>query len=330
MLTISTVAPLPLFHADQTATSARRHEDVEDEMDVEDEYDVGEGSSSQKFLTSPGETITSSKEFMRGHGTYVDDEDVVASVTGLIERVNKLVSVRPLKSRYTPEVGDLVVGRIAEVAQQRWKVDANARQDAVLMLSSVNLPGGVQRRKVESDALKMREFLAEGDLLVAEVQQIMGDGMISLHTRSTQYGKLRNGSLVIIPSSLIRRLKTHIYTLPPPCGPVGVDVFLGLNGYIWVCQHTDRTDTAEGSVGFEGEGVYSNNNDDMLPESRIAIALVSNLIVLLARHSLPLTDSMLLSAYNWVTNSGLTAAALLQRDVEEDLLRNVVGLHLHA
>ncbi len=68
----------------------------------------------------------------------------------------------------------------------------------------------------------------------------------------------------------------------------------------------------------------------MLPESRIAIALVSNLIVLLARHSLPLTDSMLLSAYNWVTNSGLTAAALLQRDVEEDLLRNVVGLHLHA
>ncbi len=99
MLTISTVAPLPLFHADETSTSARRHEDVEDEMDVEDEYDVGEGSSSQKFLTSPGETITSSKEFMRGHGTYVDDEDVVASVTGLIERVNKLVSVRPLKSR---------------------------------------------------------------------------------------------------------------------------------------------------------------------------------------------------------------------------------------
>lgn len=47
---------------------------------------------------------------------------------------------------------------------QRWRVDANGRQDAVLMLSSVNLPGGVQRRKIESDALKMREFLAEGDV----------------------------------------------------------------------------------------------------------------------------------------------------------------------
>lgn len=27
---------------------------------------------------------------------------------------------------------------------KRWKVDANARQDANLLLSSVSLPGGVQ------------------------------------------------------------------------------------------------------------------------------------------------------------------------------------------
>jgi hypothetical protein len=32
----------------------------------------------------------------------------------------------------------------AQVQPRRWKVDANSRQDAVLMLSSVNLPGGVQ------------------------------------------------------------------------------------------------------------------------------------------------------------------------------------------
>ena len=63
-------------------------------------------------------------------------------------------------------------------AQPRWwKVEAKSRQDAVLMLSSINLPGGVQvsgsaslyniwpraerllkpqRRKLESDELQMR------------------------------------------------------------------------------------------------------------------------------------------------------------------------------
>jgi len=163
--------------------------------------DVGEGEdfymnddhdfeAENATITSPGESITSARAFMRGHGTYVDSDDVVASVAGTIERVNKLVTVRALRTRYNPEVGDLVIGRITEVQPRRWKVDANARQDAVLMLSSVNLPGGVQRRKLESDELQMRTFFEEGDLLVAEVQAFFADGAMSLHTRSLKYGKV--------------------------------------------------------------------------------------------------------------------------------------------
>ena len=46
-------------------------------------------------------------------------------------------------NRYVGEIGDVVVGRILEVAQRRWKVDTQSRLDSVLKLSSVNLPGGV-------------------------------------------------------------------------------------------------------------------------------------------------------------------------------------------
>jgi hypothetical protein len=70
--------------------------------------------------------------FESGHGTYVENEEVVASVAGTIERVNKLITVRAIRTkyillylkvqllrlmlvRYNPEVGDLVVGRITEV-----------------------------------------------------------------------------------------------------------------------------------------------------------------------------------------------------------------------
>ena len=44
--------------------------------------------------------------------------------------------------RYNGEVGDVVIGRIREVGQRRWKVETHAKLDSVLMLSSVNLPGG--------------------------------------------------------------------------------------------------------------------------------------------------------------------------------------------
>lgn len=50
-----------------------------------------------------------------GHGTFIDQETVISSVAGTIERVNKLVSVRAIRTRYNPEVGDLIVGRITEV-----------------------------------------------------------------------------------------------------------------------------------------------------------------------------------------------------------------------
>jgi len=50
-----------------------------------------------------------------GHGTFIDQDNVISSVAGTIERVNKLVSVRAIRTRYNPEVGDLVVGRITEV-----------------------------------------------------------------------------------------------------------------------------------------------------------------------------------------------------------------------
>jgi exosome complex component RRP4 len=47
-----------------------------------------------------GDVITRDSGFMRGHGTFTSDEVLHASVAGVVERVNKLISVTPLKTRY--------------------------------------------------------------------------------------------------------------------------------------------------------------------------------------------------------------------------------------
>ena len=125
----------------------------------------------------------------------------------------------------------MVVGRISTVDAKRWKVDIKAQRDAVLQLNSINLPGGVQRMKTYEDQLAMRTLFQEHDLVSAEVQSINADGVISLHSRSLKYGKLENGQLVIVPSSLVRRLPQHYVSLPN-----GVDVILGKNGYIWITR----------------------------------------------------------------------------------------------
>ncbi|GAB4829763.1 hypothetical protein Ancab_019418 [Ancistrocladus abbreviatus] len=53
----------------------------------------------------------------RGHGTSEMDSQVVATSCGVVERVNKLVYVRSLRSRYKPETEDIIVGRVVERAE---------------------------------------------------------------------------------------------------------------------------------------------------------------------------------------------------------------------
>ena len=44
------------------------------------------------------------------------------------------------------------------------------------------------------------------------------------------FPQLREGTLVQVPPSLVKRCKTHFLNLP-----CGATVILGNNGYVWIC-----------------------------------------------------------------------------------------------
>lgn len=223
---------------------------------------------------------------MRGHGTYARGDALYASVAGLVQRVNKLVSVTPPKTKYQGEIGDVVVGRITQVQQKRWKVEVNARLDAVLQLSSVNLPGGELRRRQAEDELTMRRYLQEGDLISAEVQNLFNDGAISLHTRSLKYGKLGQGTLVRVSPSLVMRRKTHFHKLP-----FGVSIILGNNGFVWICP------TAQDQEDEGAGGGFAQNLDAVAAPDREAISRVRNCILALAGSGVMIWDTSLMHAF---------------------------------
>lgn len=106
----------------------------------------------------------------------------------------------------------------------------------------------------------MRTFFTEGDLLVAEVQQLFSDGAASLHTRSLKYGKLRNGVFVSIPPMLVVRSKAHMYSLGS-----GVHCILGTNGFVWVSKDVKTSKEMTGSITRieeeANEAIYSNVNE---------------------------------------------------------------------
>lgn len=269
-------------------------------------------------IVTPGEIITDDPQWMRGHGTYVNpgETSIISSVAGTVTRTNKLLSVRPLRGRYTPEVGDLVVGRIVEVQAKRWRVDVGSTQLASLPLSAINLPGGILRKRTETDELQIRTFFAEGDLLVAEVQQLFQDGGAVLHTRSLKYGKLRNGLFAAVSGvgggAGVVRSRRQVWTMDLATisgSGSKIDVILGVNGYVWISKHVEAESPAVGGGVTSMEesvsvNVYSSQNDPIEVEVMREIARVRGVITALVENGLRVDEDMVMKGYREAVEMG--------------------------
>lgn len=164
----------------------------------------------------------------------------------------------------------------------------------------------------------MRQFFAEGDMLVAEVQSFYGDGTTGLHTRAFKFCKLRNGSLVTVPSVLVQRCKSQFHSLP-----CGIDIILGLNGYIWVHKKFEKVtgDETDPSV------YYSNTNDSITDEERQDIARVSNCISALAKQYMHINDTIIV--YTYEASLEYSVKELLSLDVIE-AITNEASIRMHS
>ena len=252
---------------------------------------------------------------MRGHGTYYPSpspQTITSTLAGPLLLTNKLLSVHPLlHPRYTPSIGDLLIGRILEVHPKKWKLDINSHLLAQLPLSAINLPGGILRKRTATDELAIRTFFREGDLCVAECQQVFGDGSAGLHTRSLKYGKLRGGVFLDVSGRVkggggIVRSKRQVFTVDTGPGGGEVDVMLGVNGYVYICRHVGEEDGGTETKNIntrllEGaandEKMYGSRNGHISAETRREIARLGGCIRVLVEAGKRVDEETVRRAY---------------------------------
>ncbi|XP_045593622.1 exosome complex component RRP4 [Procambarus clarkii] len=272
---------------------------------------VGPQGSARPRLVTPGEIISQDTSFMRGHGTYMEEGVQVASVAGYVTRVNRLITVTPLRQVYQGAVGDTIVGRITQVQNNRWKVDVNSRLDAELRLSNIHLPGGEQRRSNMDDERGMRGLLKTGDLVCVEVQKISDDGLLRLAARSIKFGKLSQGTLLAVSPSLIVQDKQRMHDLP-----CGARVVFGANGYVYITPTVPKEQASSYTVNFEEVPV----------DIRKTIGRLRNSIKLLAHHSIMISPTSVMTAFDLSIEQEYEVKDLLKPDIMQDLAMTTVQM----
>ncbi|KAI5192544.1 exosome complex component RRP4 [Nematocida minor] len=186
----------------------------------------------------PGERLEYTDDCLEGHGIHKEKQEnaedmFVASVCGRVTQVDRLITVETETYWYNPCIGDVVVGKVTGIANKRWYIEINTRQESVLLLNSINLIGNVQRRKGELDEIMMSEYYAIGDIVIAEVQSV--GNKVQLHTRNPKYRKISFGVLLKTDKVLKDRKQYHHETM----NGKEVEIVAGKNGCIVI--HSDDT-----------------------------------------------------------------------------------------
>lgn len=201
---------------------------------------------------------------------------------------------------------------------KRWRVDVGAPLLAGLPLSAINLPGGILRKRTETDELQIRTFFSEGDLLVCEVQSLFMDGSAGLHTRSLKYGKLRNGVFVSVSGTGggggVVRSRRQVWTFDAANDGGKIDVVLGVNGYIWISKHVEVQGEGDGQTSITrieeqtSSKVYSSQNDEISPATMREIARVRSVIEALVQEGVRVDEECVMKGYE----------AAVEIELEED------------
>lgn len=136
--------------------------------------------------------------------TVLSDGRVIANVTGLlnVEEVGERIKlgIIPLKGRYIPKVGDIVIGIVNDIGITAWFIDIRAPFPGILNASDY------LGRPYNPASENLRKYLDVGDVIIARITQFDRTRDPLLTVQDKGLGKVVEGSLIEIEPSRVPRV----------------------------------------------------------------------------------------------------------------------------
>ena len=177
-----------------------------------------------KDLVIPGQ-ILADDEYYSGRGTFKENGKICSSLLGRVSLRNKKIRVIPLKSKYVPKKGDVVIGKINDVRFSMWDVDINSPYSGILPAFEV-----FGREKKE-----LNKVYDVGDVLFLRVVDVDEIKKAKLGLKGRGMGKFKGGIIVdIAPTKVPRLIGKKGSMINMIKDKTNCKIVVGQNGLVWV------------------------------------------------------------------------------------------------
>lgn len=179
-------------------------------------------------IVVPGQKLAEG-DYKSEDGTYENDGLIYAAYVGLaLIKENKL-RVRPLKGKYFPSVGDLVIGYIEDVGLTSWTVDIDGPYSGILLASNA-IRGRFD--PIRDDA---RRIYDTGDVIRAEIISFDRTRDPQLVTKFQGLGKLRGGRVINTnPNHIPRIIGRKGSMISMIKRQTNCKIIVARNGRVWI------------------------------------------------------------------------------------------------
>jgi len=185
----------------------------------------------ERQIVVPGDILAEGMDYLPEQGTFREDDKIIASNVGMVSIKGRLIKLIALNGKYIPRTGDVVIGRITNVATMNWLVDIGYAYEA-----------GLSLKEATSDYIPRGEDLTQfydfGENIMTKVITVSRAKMIDLTMKGPGLRKLKGGRIIgITPSKVPRIIGREGSMVNMIKDATNTQIIIGQNGKIWI--HSD-------------------------------------------------------------------------------------------
>lgn len=196
----------------------------------------------EKDIVIPGEELAEGMDYLPVSGAFREGEKIIANQIGIVNIDGRLVKVIPLRGKYAPKKGDVVIGKIADMTFSSWFVDIDCPSSA--MLSSKDATDFLER------GADLSQIYSFGDMIVSRIVNVTR-GKIDLTMRGPGLRRLGSGRIIRVGSSKVPRIigreASMINIIKEK---TGCRIVVGQNGVVWIQGEAQNEMAAVEAIEF--------------------------------------------------------------------------------